>query len=106
MSVFNNYKWRGPRLVYEYCVLAQTRKLEYSRANADDFDLDPINLRYALQHLTRMSSETATVIFSGQLTEFQIAEDSLPGGLPKAAAILNAMAEILLFLFIPWETLF
>jgi hypothetical protein len=53
-----------------------------------------------------MSSETATVIFSGQLTEFQIAEDSLPGGLPKAAAILNAMAEILLYLFIPWETLF
>jgi hypothetical protein len=47
----------------------------------------------------------AIVTFSGQLTEFQPAEDAVLGGHPKTEAILNDMAEILLRLFVPWSRL-
>jgi hypothetical protein len=39
------------------------------------------------------------------LTEFQAAEDSIPGGHPIIDTILNDMAEIFLGLFVPWEQL-
>jgi hypothetical protein len=80
LSLFDNYKWRGPHLeslcFYEYCMLAQTRKLEYS--NADDhhgLNFDPNHPTYNthVQRLAKIPSETATVTFSGQLTESQIA---------------------------------
>jgi hypothetical protein len=58
-----------------------------------------------VQRLALSPKQIVTVILQGQLTEFQTAEDLLPGGHPATNAILNDMAEIFLGLFIPWERL-
>lgn len=109
VSIFDNYKWRGPHLaplaLFEYCMLI---KIKHVRdAIADDVDFDPNHPRYAthVQCLPRTLSQVATVTFSGHLTEFQAAEDAAPGGHPKTTAIMNDVAEILLGLFIPWGQL-
>jgi hypothetical protein len=76
-------------------------------AIADDMDFDPDHPRYAthIQRLARTSSQVATVTFNGQLTEFQAAEDAVPGGHPKTTAVKNDISEILLGLFVPWHHL-
>ena len=51
-----------------------------------------------IQHLARSPSDLATVTFNGQLTEYQMKEDSVAGGHSKTDAIL-------LGLFIPWDKL-
>jgi hypothetical protein len=109
VSIFDNYKWRGPHLasigLFEYCMLVKTR---HSRdAIADDIDFDPRHPRCTthVQRLARTPSQVATVTFNGQLTEFQAAEDAVPGGHPKTTAILNDVAELLLGLFVPWDHL-
>lgn len=50
-------------------------------------------------------SQVVTVTFNGQLTEFQVAEDTVRGGHPKTTAVINDVAEILLGLFVPWDHL-
>ncbi|KAH6954100.1 hypothetical protein BKA56DRAFT_236176 [Ilyonectria sp. MPI-CAGE-AT-0026] len=109
VSIFDNYKWRGPHLaplaLFEYCMLVRTMYIR--EAIAEDVEYDPNHPRCAthVQRLARTPSQVATVAFNGQLTEFQAAEDSVPGGHPKTAAIVNDMAEILLGLFVPWDNL-
>lgn len=109
VSIFDNYKWRGPHLaplaLFEYCMLVKTKDVR--DAIADDVDFDPNHPRYAthVQRLARTPSQVATVTFNGQLTEFQPAEDAVPGGHPKTTAIMNDVAEILLGLFVPWDQL-
>lgn len=108
-SIFDNYKWRGELLssfsIFEYCMLVRTRS---SRdATAQDINFSPNHPRH-LTHVQRLAlspSQVSTVTLQGQLTEFQAAEDSLPGGHPTTTAILNDMAEIFLGLFVPWERL-
>ncbi|KAF9884384.1 hypothetical protein FE257_001840 [Aspergillus nanangensis] len=109
VSVFDNYKWRGPHLaslaLFEYCMLVKTKDVR--DAIADDVEFDPHHPRYAthVQRLAYTLSQVATVTFNGQLTEFQAAEDAIPGGHPKTTAIMNDVAEILLGLFVPWDQL-
>ncbi|OKO94694.1 ATP-dependent DNA helicase pfh1 [Penicillium subrubescens] len=109
VSIFDNYKWRGPHLaslaLFEYCMLVKTKNIR--DAIADDADFDPSHPRYTthVQRLARSPSQVATVTFSGQLTEFQAAEDAVLGGHPKTTAIINDMSEILLGLFVPWTHL-
>ncbi|OKP09974.1 hypothetical protein PENSUB_4620, partial [Penicillium subrubescens] len=109
VSIFDNYKWRGPHLaplaLFEYCMLVKTKNTR--DAIADDMDFDPDHPRYAthVQRLARTSSQVATVTFNGQLTEFQAAEDAVLGGHPKTTAVKNDISEILLGLFVPWHHL-
>ncbi|OKO97720.1 ATP-dependent DNA helicase PIF1 [Penicillium subrubescens] len=109
VSIFDNYKWRGPHLaplaLFEYCMLVKTKHVRDTIT--DDVDFDPDHPRYAthVQRLARTPTQLATVTFSGQLTEFQVAEDAVPGGHPKTTAIMNDVAEILLGLFVPWHQL-
>ena len=109
VSIFDNYKWRGPHLaplaLFEYCMLVKTKNIR--DAIADDMDFDPNHPRYAthVQRLARSASQVATVTFTRQLTEFQAAEDAVPGGHPETTAIMDDMAEILLGLFVPWHHL-
>jgi hypothetical protein len=109
VSIFDNYKWRGPHLaplaLFEYCMLVKTKNTR--DAIADDIDFDPNHPRYTthVQRLARTLSQVATVNFNGQLTEFQAAEDAIPGGHPRTVAVKNDMAEILLGLFVPWHHL-
>ena len=105
VSIFDNYKWRGPHLaplaLFEYCMLVKTKNTR--DAIADDMDFDPDHPRYAthVQRVARTSSQVATVTFNGQLTEFQAAEDAVPGGHPKTTAVKNDISKILLGLFVP-----
>ena len=109
ISIFDNYKWRGPHLaplsLFEYGMLVKTKNIRDS--TADDVEFDPNHPRYAthVQRLARTPSQVATVTLNGQLTEFQAAEDAVPGGHPKTEAIMNDLAEILLALFVPWNDL-
>jgi hypothetical protein len=109
VSLFDNYKWRGFPLAsfsfFEYCMLVQTRSRQ--GALPDNFEFDPSHPKCStsVQRVARSKSQIATVIFNGQLTQFQAAEDSVPGGHPTTDAILNDLAEIFLGLFVPWETL-
>lgn len=109
VSIFDNYQWRGPHLarlaLFEYCMLVKTKHIR--DAIADDVDFDPDHPRYAthVQCLARTPNHVATVTFNGQLTEFQAAEDAVPGGHPTTTAIMNDVAEILLGLFVPWGQL-
>ena len=109
VTLFDNYRCRGPLLaslsLYEYCMLVQTRN--QWNANIDDIAFDPSHPRHGtlVQHLAHRHSDMATVTFIGQLTEFQVEEDSIRGGHPKTDAILNDIAEILLGLFVPWQDL-
>jgi hypothetical protein len=109
VSIFENYKWRGLHLdslnLFEYCMLVRTKNIR--DAILGDIDFDEHHPRYNthLQRLARTQLQVATVTFSGQLTEFQPAEDAVLGGHPKTEAILNDMAEILLGLFVPWSRL-
>ncbi|KAL2801994.1 hypothetical protein BJX63DRAFT_426386 [Aspergillus granulosus] len=70
-------------------------------ATSQDVNFDPNHPRHLshVQHLALSPRQTATVTLQGQLTEFQTAKDSLPGGHPDTNAILNNIAEILLGLF-------
>ncbi|KAJ5100152.1 hypothetical protein N7532_007153 [Penicillium argentinense] len=108
-NIFDNYKWRGPHLAclpfFEYCMLVRTMNVR--DAVLDDVDFDVSHPRYLshVQRLARSKSQVATISFSGQLTEFQPAEDAISGGHPTTEAIINDLAEILLGLFIPWEDL-
>ncbi|KAB8228035.1 uncharacterized protein BDW43DRAFT_316241 [Aspergillus alliaceus] len=110
VSVFDNYKWRSlhlaPLSLFEYCMLIQTKSMR--DATADDVDFDPNHPQCAtyVQRLACTPSQVATVTFHGQLTEYQAAEDAVPGGHPKTESIMNDISEILLGLFIPWEKLF
>jgi hypothetical protein len=107
-SIFDDYKWRGPHLTslsfFEYCMLVRTKNIR--DAIMDDVDFNPDHPKYGthVQRLSRTESQVATVTFNGQLTEFQDAEDAVPGH-PKTEAIMNNVAEILLALFVPWENL-
>jgi hypothetical protein len=109
VSIFDNYKWRGPNLaplaLFEYCMLVKTKNIR--DAIADDMDFDPNHPRYTthVQRLARTSSQVATVTFNGHLTEFQAAEDAIPGGHPKTTAVKNDLSEVLLGLFVPWNHL-
>jgi hypothetical protein len=109
VSIFDNYKWRGPHLaplaLFEYGMLVKTKHVR--DAIADDVDFDTNHPRYAthVQRLARTPCQVATVTFNGQLTEFQAAEDTVPGGHPKTTAIMNDVSEILLGLFVPWHRL-
>ncbi|KAI7970124.1 hypothetical protein EIK77_000334 [Talaromyces pinophilus] len=109
VSIFDNYKWRGPHLaplaLFEYCMLVKSKNIR--DAIADDMDFDPNHPRYTthVQRLARTPSQVATVTFNGQLTEFQATEDAIPGGHPKTTAVKNDMAEVLLGLFVPWHHL-
>jgi hypothetical protein len=102
-SIFDDYKWRGPHLAsltyFEYCMLVRTKNIR--------LDFDPNHPKYGthVQRLSRTESQVATVTFNGQLTEFQDAEDPVPGGHPKTEAIMDDVAEILLALFVSWENL-
>jgi hypothetical protein len=84
-------------------MLVQTRNKQ--SAPSDHFDFDPFHPKSntCVQHVARSKSQIATVIFNGQLTQFQTAEDSIPGGHPKTDAIINDLAEIFLGLFVPWQ---
>jgi hypothetical protein len=109
VSIFENYKWRSPHLeslnLFEYCMLVRTKNIQ--DAILGDIDFDEHHPRYNthVQRLARTQLQVATVTFSGQLTEFQPAEDAVPGGHPETEAILNDIAEILLGLFVPWNRL-
>src|SRR5467141_1086199 len=46
-----------------------------------------------------------TVTLLGTLSKYQQDEDSIRGGHPETLAMQNDLAEILLALFVPWETL-
>lgn len=109
VSIFDNYKWRGPHLtplaLFEYCMLVKTKHVRDAVADDLDFDLDHPRYAMHVQRLARIPSQVVTVTFNGQLTEFQAAEDAVPGGRPKTTAIMNDVAEILLGLFIPWDQL-
>ncbi|KAI7969587.1 hypothetical protein EIK77_006328 [Talaromyces pinophilus] len=109
VSIFDNYKLRGPHLaslsLFEYGMLVRTKSQR--DAVRDDMDIDPAHPRHGthVQRIARTQSQVATVTFTGQLTEFQTAEDCIRGGHPTTAAIRNDVAEILLGLFVPWATL-
>jgi hypothetical protein len=109
VSIFENYKWRGLYLeslnLFEYCMLVHTKNIW--DAILADIDFDEHHPRYNthVQQQARTQLQVATVTFSGQLTEFQPAEDAVLGGHPKTEAILNDVAEILLGLFVPWNRL-
>jgi hypothetical protein len=109
VSIFDNYKWRGSHIarlaLFEYSMLVKTKNTR--DVIADDIDFDPDHPRYTtyVQRLARTLSQVATVVFNGQLTEFQAAEDAIPGGHPETIAAKNDMAEILLGLFVPWHHL-
>ncbi|KAJ5654961.1 hypothetical protein N7490_001964 [Penicillium lividum] len=109
VSMFDNYKWRGVDLAtfsfFEYCMLVQIGRQR--RNHHDHFDFDPRHPRCGacVQHVARSPSQVATVAFSGQLTQYQMAEDSIRGGHPMTDAIANDLAEILLGLFVPWDKL-
>ena len=109
VSVFDNYKWRGGPLaslsLYEYTMLVQTRHQRNARFDDVSFDASHPRSGTLTQHLARNHSVLATVAFVGHLTEFQVEEDSVPGGHPRTDAIMEDMAEILLGLFVPWEDL-
>ncbi|KAJ6125807.1 hypothetical protein N7471_010300 [Penicillium samsonianum] len=77
------------------------------RNHPDHFDFHPRHPRRSacVQHVARSSSQIATVAFSGQLTQYQTAEDSIRGGHPMTDAIANDLAEIFLGLFVPWDKL-
>jgi hypothetical protein len=109
MTIFDNYRWRGdllsPISLFEYCMLVRTKRLE--DATLDDVPFEEKHPRHSthMQRLARSPSQMLTVTLQGQLTEFQSAEDSIPGGHPTTTAIENDLAEILLGLFVPWERL-
>jgi hypothetical protein len=109
VSLFDNYKWRGVDLAtfsfFEYCMLVQTGRKR--RNHHDHFDFDPRHPKCGacVQHVARSPSQVATVAFSGQLTQYQMAEDSICGGHPMTDAIANDLGEILLGLFVPWNKL-
>ncbi|OKP09501.1 hypothetical protein PENSUB_5150 [Penicillium subrubescens] len=73
----------------------------------DDVDFGVSHPRYLsyVQRLARSKLQVAKISFSGQLTEFQPAEDAISGSHPTTEAITNGLAEILLCLFMPWEDL-
>jgi hypothetical protein len=109
VSIFDNYKFRGPYLaslsLFEYGMLVRTKSQQ--DAVADDVDFDPGHSRHGthMQRIAHTQSQIATVTFTGQLTEFQTAEDCIQGGHPATAAIQNNIAEILMSLFVPWAIL-
>lgn len=72
-----------------------------------DIDFHPNHPRHVthVQRIAHTHSEISTVTLQGQLTQFQAAEDAIPGGHPTTVAIVNDVAEILLGLFVPWEAL-
>ena len=109
VSLFDNYKWRGdfltPFSFFEYCMLVQTRSKQRNLSNHFEFDTSHPKSDTCVQRVARSKSQIATVIFNGQLTQYQTAEDSVPGGHPITDAIMNDLAEIFLGLFVPWEKL-
>ncbi|KAJ5556021.1 hypothetical protein N7513_003663 [Penicillium frequentans] len=86
-------------------MLVRTKTLQ--DATTEDIPFHETHPRYRthVQRLARSVSQTATVTLQGELTEFQSAEDSMPGGHPTTTAIQNDLAEILLGMFIPWQNL-
>jgi hypothetical protein len=108
-SIFDNYKLRGSHLAslpfFEYCMLVRTKNVRDAVLDDVNFDVShPRHLSH-VQHLARSKSQVTTISFSGQLTEFQPAEDAISGGHPMTEAIINDLAEILLGLFTPWQDL-
>jgi hypothetical protein len=59
-----------------------------------DITFDTFHPRHEtlIQHLAHKPSDLATVVFTGQLTEFQSDEDSIPGGHPKTDAVVNDLS--------------
>ena len=108
-NIFDNYKLRGQMLshlsIFEYCMLVRTKRSQ--DATTEDLPFDDMHPRHRthVQRLAHCPSQIATVTLQGELTEFQSAEDSIPGGNPLIAAIRNDLAEIFLGLVIPWQNL-
>jgi hypothetical protein len=109
VSLFDNYKWRGIRLApfsfFEYCMLVQTRRKQSATPDDPEFDHSHPKASSLVQRIASSKSQVATVIFNGQLTQFQTAEDTIPGGHPTTDAIVEDLAEIFIGLFVPWERL-
>lgn len=109
VSMFDNYRWRGPQLerlaLFEYCMLVRIKSVRDATTDDVDFDLSHPQSNTHVQRLAHTSSQVSTVTFNGQLTEFQASEDAVPGGHPKTAANMNDLAEMLLGLFVPWGQL-
>ncbi|KAJ6168292.1 hypothetical protein N7497_001135 [Penicillium chrysogenum] len=109
VSMFDNYRWRGPQLerlaLFEYCMLVRIKSVRDATTDDVDFDLSHPQSNTHVQRLAHTSSQVSTVTFNGQLTEFQASEDAVPGGHPKTAANMNVLAEMLLGLFVPWGQL-
>jgi hypothetical protein len=108
-NVFDNYKLRGSLLsalcIFEYCMLVRTKRLK--DATTDDIPFTDAHPKHRthIQRLAQSPSQTATVTLQGELTEFQSVEDAIPGRHPTTTAIQNDLAEVLLGLFVPWESL-
>ncbi|CEO59598.1 hypothetical protein PMG11_04270 [Penicillium brasilianum] len=106
-NIFDNYRWRGNLLsslsIFEYCMIVRTKRLQ--DATTEDISFHEAHPRYRthIQRLAQSPSQSATVTLQGELSGFQTAEDSVPGGHPITTAIQNDVAEILLGLFIPWQ---
>lgn len=109
VSMFDNYRWRGPQLeritLFEYCMLVRIKSVRDATTDDVDFDVSHPQSNTHVQRLAHTSSQVSTVTFNGQLTEFQVSEDAVPGGHPKTAANMNDLAEMLLGLFVPWGQL-
>ncbi|KAK4936123.1 hypothetical protein LTR66_015377, partial [Elasticomyces elasticus] len=83
VSMFDNYRWRGPQLerlaLFEYCMLVRIKSVRDAATHDVDFDLSHPQNNTHVQRLARTSSQVSTVTFNGQLTEFQASEDAVPG---------------------------
>jgi hypothetical protein len=86
-------------------MLVQTRTKRGAILDHFDFDPDHPKNDTCVQQVARSKSQIATVIFNGQLIQFQTAKDSIPGGHPETNDITNDLAKIFLSLFIPWQQL-
>lgn len=104
-NIFDNYRYRGSLLsslsIFKYYMIVRTKRLQDTTTDDIPFNETHPRHRTHVQRLARSPSQTATVTLQGELTEFQSAEDSVPGGHPTTTAIQNDLAEILLGLFIP-----
>jgi hypothetical protein len=109
ISRFDNYKWRGPGLIYltffEYCMLVQTRKRLSATASDIEFDSKHPKSTTHIQRMAHTRSQMMTVCFNGQFSQYQTEEESIQGGHPTTTAIQNDLAEVLLGFFLPWDQL-
>ena len=75
-------------------MLVQTKNVRDMIAADLDFDLEHPKHGIQVQRLARKKSQVVTVTFSGQLSQFQIEEEAIPGGHPVTTAMQNDLAEV------------